>query len=134
MDKHGVEKIDTIIKDRQYAHKYLRERKSETYEAFLRMEKATYSAGALDKKFKEMIAIGISVVIDCESCLEWHIREALQAGATEEQILETIEVGIEMGGGPATVTSRFAINVLEYYTKKNKIEQSYQGLRSLQYG
>jgi hypothetical protein len=26
-------------------------------------------------------------------------------------------VGIEMGGGPATVSSRFALKVLEYYSE-----------------
>jgi alkylhydroperoxidase/carboxymuconolactone decarboxylase family protein YurZ len=52
--------------------------------------------------------------------MQWHVREALNGGATEEQVLEAIEVGMEMGGGPATVSSRFAISVLEYYTKKSE--------------
>lgn len=123
MNKQDIEKIDRIIKDRQRAHEYFRAKKSKTYETFLKMEQAAYSTGSLAKKHKELIAVGISIVIDCESCLEWHIREALSAGATEEQVLEAIEVGMEMGGGPATVTSRFAIDVLEYYVKKSKTEQ-----------
>ena len=65
-----------------------------------------------------MIALGISIVINCESCIEWHIKEALKSGASDKQILEAIEIGIEMGGGPATVSSRFALKVLEYYEKK----------------
>jgi hypothetical protein len=40
---------------------------------------------------------------------------ALRSGASEKQIIEAIEVGIEMGGGPATVSARFAMKVLEYY-------------------
>jgi len=28
-------------------------------------------------------------------------------------VLEAVEVGIEMGGGPATVSARFALTVLE---------------------
>ncbi len=48
--------------------------------------------------------------------MEWHIKEALRSGASERQILETIEIGIEMGGGPATVSSRFALKILEYYS------------------
>jgi AhpD family alkylhydroperoxidase len=74
----------------------------------------------LTKLTKELIAIGISVVINCESCMEWHIREALKDGATEDQVLEAIEVGIEMGGGPATVSGRFALKVLEYFNE-NKV-------------
>ena len=35
-----------------------------------------------------------------------------------EIIIETIEVGIEMCGGPATVASRFALKVLNNYKSK----------------
>jgi AhpD family alkylhydroperoxidase len=82
------------------------------------MEQNTYKDGQLSKKQKELIAIGISVVIDCESCMEWHIKQALDDGATENEIIESIEVGIEMSGGPGTASARFAMNVLEYYQPK----------------
>ena len=59
----------------------------------------------------------MSVVTDCESCMEWHIKQALDDGASREMIIEAIEVGIEMGGGPATVSARFAMEVLDYYSK-----------------
>jgi len=83
--------------------------------SFLDMEQNTYKDGNLSKLQKEMIAIGISVVINCESCMEWHIKQALDTGASENEIIEAIEVGIEMAGGPATASARFAMNVLEYY-------------------
>jgi AhpD family alkylhydroperoxidase len=124
MDQRDIEKIENIINGRKRAHEYLMTEKSRVYEAFLSMEKATYSPGALETKYKELIAIGISIVIDCESCLEWHIKQASNAGGTKEQILEAIEVGMEMGGGPATVTSRFALKVLEYYTMEKKEQTS----------
>mgnify|MGYP002406161633 FL=1 len=79
------------------------------------MEQKTYIDGDLSKKQKELIAIGISVVINCESCMEWHIKQAIDDGASEVEIIEAIEVGIEMSGGPGTASARFAMNVLEYY-------------------
>jgi AhpD family alkylhydroperoxidase len=79
------------------------------------MQRLTFSDGHLSKQQKELIALGISIVINCEACMEWHIHQALLSGATEDQILEAIEVGIEMGGGPATVSSRFALKALEYH-------------------
>ncbi|UCF71677.1 MAG: carboxymuconolactone decarboxylase family protein [candidate division WOR-3 bacterium] len=124
MNEQDKEKIKKIIRDRKHADDYLKERNSRTYRAFIDMEKAAFESGTLDKKFKEMIAIGISIAVNCESCMQWHIREALNAGATEEQVLEAIEVGMEMGGGPATVSSRFAISVLEYYTGKTSLSSS----------
>ena len=117
IDKHDIERIEKIISDRKEAHETLLSKGSNVYKSFLEMEKNTYSDGALSKLNKELIAVGISVIINCESCMEWHIKEALSAGATANQVLEAIEVGIEMGGGPATVSSRFALKVLDYYTK-----------------
>jgi AhpD family alkylhydroperoxidase len=83
------------------------------YKAFLEMEEAAFSDRALPKRTKELIAAGISVVVNCESCMQWHIEQASKAGATEAEVLEAIEVGIEMGGGPATVSARFALEVME---------------------
>ena len=90
------------------------------YNALINIEEQAYSVGKLAKKYKEMIAIGISIHINCESCLEWHINEALNACATKDEIIEAIGVGIEMGGGPATFSSRLAMKVLEYYTNHEK--------------
>ena len=82
------------------------------------MNKEAFLDGSLSKMQKELIALGISIVINCESCMQHHTEKALKAGATEDQIIETIEVAIEMGGGPATVSSRFALKVLDYYKDK----------------
>ncbi len=49
--------------------------------------------------------LGISVVIDCESCMQWHIEQAVTVGASEKEVFEVIEAGIEMGGGPTTVSA-----------------------------
>ena len=73
--------------------------------------------GKTAKGQKELIAIGISIVTNCESCMEWHINQAIADGISEAEIIEAVEVGIEMSGGPGTVSARFAMNVLEYYTK-----------------
>jgi AhpD family alkylhydroperoxidase len=116
VDNLDKEKIENIIKTRRKAHAYYSE-KSNVYKSFLDMENKTYSNGKLTKFQKELIAIGISVVINCESCMEWHIKQVLDNGGTEDDILEAIEVGIEMAGGPATASARFAMNILEYYLK-----------------
>ncbi|RJP34176.1 MAG: carboxymuconolactone decarboxylase family protein [Candidatus Omnitrophota bacterium] len=110
--------ITEINQKRKAAHEKLLALDSKVYKAFLAMEKAAYTKGALSRKVKELIAVGISVDIDCESCMQWHIEQAAKAGATQEELLEAIEVGIEMGGGPATVSARFALEVMEHANKK----------------
>jgi AhpD family alkylhydroperoxidase len=106
-------KIAQLTRRRKEAHAQLLATNSKVYEGFLAMEKAAFTAGALQKKDKELIAVGISVVKNCESCMQWHIEQASAAGATFEEIFEAIEVGIEMGGGPATVSARFALEVMD---------------------
>ncbi len=113
-----MSRLEEISKRRKKAHEKLISLKSKTYEAFLEMEKAAFSDGALPQKAKELIAVGISVVIDCESCMQWHIEQAAKAGASEQEDLEAVEVGIEMGGGPATVSARFALEVMEAVYKE----------------
>ena len=108
-----MDDLKRITERRNAAHKRLLQLDSKTYKAFLAMDEATYGDGALPKKTKELIAVGISVVIDCESCMQWHIEQAAKSGATQAEILEAVEVGIEMGGGPATVSARFALEVMD---------------------
>jgi len=108
-----MDKLREISRKRKLAHKKLVDLDSKVYKAFLDMEKAAFSDGDLSKKIKELIAVGISVVINCESCMQWHIEQAAETGASYEEVLEAVEVGIEMGGGPATAYARFALDVME---------------------
>lgn len=108
-----MDKLDEIMQARKKSHQKLLSLKSKVYEAFLQMERATYADGALPKKTEELIAIGISVQMDCESCMQWHIDQAAACGATLHEIMEAVEVGIEMGAGRVTVSARFALDVIE---------------------
>ena len=117
MENRDKEKIEKIIEERKIAHQFYTDN-SEVYQSFVEMELRTFAEGSLSKKVKELIAIGISIRINCESCLEWHIKNAIYSGASRDEVIEAVEVGMEMGGGPATVTARFALSVLDYYTIK----------------
>ena len=106
-------KLDEMTRRRKQAHARLVASGSRVYEAFLEMERAAFADGALPKQQKELIAVGISVATDCESCMQWHIEQAAAAGASEREVLEAVEVGMEMAGGPGTVSARFALEVME---------------------
>ena len=108
-----MNKLHEISIQRKRAHHKLLANASKVYDCFLTMERVAYADGALSKKHKELIGLGIALVKDCESGMQWHIEQARVAGATFEELLEAIEVGIEMGGGPATVSARFALQVME---------------------
>ncbi len=72
-------------------------------EAFATMHKANGEDKALSAKHKELQALAIGIAIRCEGCIACHVQGALEAGATQEEIVETIGVTIAMGGGPSIV-------------------------------
>jgi len=111
--KRSSGKFTDINRKRKEAHAKLIRLDSKVYKAFLEMEKVTFCDGALSRKQKELIATAIGVVTNCESCMQWHIEQAVKEGATQQEVLEAVEVAIEMGIGPATVNARFALEVME---------------------
>ena len=46
----------------------------------------------LDTKTQELISIAASLVAKCQGCIEGHMKKALAAGATPEEISETISI------------------------------------------
>lgn len=87
-------------------------RGSKGHKAIVDLESVVYADGALTQEHRELIATGISIVKNCESCMQWHIEQAAAHDATLEEVIEAIDVAIEMGGGPATVAARFAMDVI----------------------
>jgi AhpD family alkylhydroperoxidase len=125
LETHGdMSDMKAIEERRESAHQRLLALDSNVYKAFLRMEQAAYSDGALTKKHKELVAIGISVVVNCESCMQWHIEQAARANASFEEVLEAVEVGIEMGGGPATVAARFALEAMDAAYQRGDVSRA----------
>ncbi|MBD3299461.1 MAG: carboxymuconolactone decarboxylase family protein [candidate division Zixibacteria bacterium] len=81
--------------------------------AFMRLHQAAIADGALDTKTKELISLAIGITVRCDGCIAFHVHDALQAGATRGEIVETIGVAVLMGGGPSVVYGTEALEALE---------------------
>ena len=57
--------------------------------------------GALSARTKELMMVGIAVALRCEYCLWKHVPEAVNMGATREEVMEAVSTAILMAGGPA---------------------------------
>ncbi len=73
--------------------------------------------GALSTKTKELISIALSVVKECKWCIAFHVRKALDASATKEEIMEACFVAALMGGGPALMYTQLVMKAIEDYKK-----------------
>ncbi len=81
----------------------LRKAIPEVYDGFSKLHKAALTAGAVDVKTKELIALALSVAGKCDGCIASHARGAARAGASLDEAAEAIGVNFLMNGGPATV-------------------------------
>ncbi|MGC2827926.1 MAG: carboxymuconolactone decarboxylase family protein [Pseudolabrys sp.] len=54
----------------------------EVKKAFGNIAQAALAPKSLDSKTKELIALGISVAIRCDDCIAFHVKAALQQGAS----------------------------------------------------
>src|SRR3954451_19934939 len=81
----------------------LRQAIPEVYDGYRQMHTAAYTAGSLDQKTKELIALAVAVSKECDGCIASHARGAVRTGATESEVAEALGVAIAMNGGPGTV-------------------------------
>ena len=81
----------------------LRQMIPDTYAGFAALHKGAMADGAVPSKTKELIALAIAVVEQCDGCIAAHARGAVRQGATKEEVAEAIGVTFLMAGGPATV-------------------------------
>jgi AhpD family alkylhydroperoxidase len=82
---------------------------------FARLHKKSVEEGALSSKVKELMALAIGIVVGCEGCIAYHVHDAVAAGATRQELLETIGVGILMGGGPGSIYAAHALDAVEQF-------------------
>jgi AhpD family alkylhydroperoxidase len=87
----------------------------EVMKTFSGMAQAACAANALDRKAKELIAIGIAVAIRCDDCIGFHVKAALEQGASKEEISETLGMAIYMGAGPSVMYASHALEAFEQY-------------------
>lgn len=80
---------------------------------FARLRKKAVADGALSAKTKEMMALAISIVVGCQGCIAYHVHDAIQAGATRPELLETLGVALMMGGGPGSIYAAHALDAIE---------------------
>jgi alkylhydroperoxidase/carboxymuconolactone decarboxylase family protein YurZ len=68
-------------------------------EAYLAFRNVPQSTGPLEQKYKELILIAINAATThlYQPGVRRHIQNALKAGATQEEILETIQLTTVMG-------------------------------------
>ena len=83
------------------------------FEKFGSLDDEVYSSGAIDKRNKELMGLAISVVTRCDECILYHIGGCKEAGATKEEMIEAIKIGVVGGGSITYPNARFAFEMMD---------------------
>ena len=72
-----------------------------------------YKDGALSCKVKQLMSLAISIRAGCTPSILVRTKRAVEAGATEEEVMETVSVAVAMGGIIGIAESLRVIKLLE---------------------
>ena len=102
-----------LIGDLNAAIAKLRAGAPEPMRAFSALARESLKPGALDVRTKELIAVGIAIATRCDGCVGFHAKAAIKAGATREEVVETLSMAIYMGAGPSMIYAAEALRAFD---------------------
>jgi AhpD family alkylhydroperoxidase len=102
-------------KERSTQLRNLRTGAPEVMKAFSGLAQAALAPKALDGKTKELLALAIAVAIHCDDCIGFHVKAALEQGASRDEVLETLGMAVYMGAGPSVMYANHALEAFEQF-------------------
>lgn len=80
---------------------------------FFALDSRVYEDGALPVRTKELLGLVASLVLRCDDCVSYHLVRCAEEGLSDEEILETLSVGLVVGGSIVIPHLRRAVATLE---------------------
>ena len=91
------------------------------YKKFFALDNKAYMNGALPAKTKELMGLVASMVLRCNDCIFYHIDRSIQEGATREELYETFNITLIVGGSIVIPHLRYAFEVMdEVYSESDE--------------
>jgi AhpD family alkylhydroperoxidase len=98
----AVDRYGTVIEGLKEPSRSLSQAIPDVWAGFSQMHKAAVADGVLPSKIKELMALAIAVVKQCDGCIAYHAKAAARKGATPEEVAEALGVALLMDGGTAS--------------------------------
>ncbi|MFD1801366.1 carboxymuconolactone decarboxylase family protein [Mixta tenebrionis] len=85
---------------------------------FQNMAKAAKEDGALARKTKLLIALGIAVSNRCDPCISRHARLLAECGTSRQEIAEVSGICVSMNGALVLTYAASALEAFDYFTQQ----------------
>ncbi len=80
---------------------------------FYNLDHNTYLEGAIPAKYKELMGLSASGVLRCDDCINYHVIQCFRLGCSREEVEESINVALIVGGSIVVPHLRRAYALLE---------------------
>ncbi len=80
---------------------------------FFNLDTSAYKDGSLPAKTKELLGLVASMVLRCNDCIDYHILQCVDAGWTDEELVEAFNVALVVGGSIVIPHLRHAVETLD---------------------
>ncbi|MFT3690019.1 carboxymuconolactone decarboxylase family protein [Paenirhodobacter sp.] len=80
-----------------------------TMGGFGALSKAVKETGPLSMKDKELVALGMAIVLRCEPCITFHAEALMKAGGTRAELGDVLGMAMQMSGGPGMMYAAHAL-------------------------
>ncbi len=100
-------------KDRAYVDKLIKSAPKEAAAFFNLKHTAERNDGVIPIKYRELMSVAVALTTQCAYCIESHIKNAAEAGATREEIAETVFIAAALRAGGAVGHGLLAMRLFE---------------------
>lgn len=106
-----MSKVKEFTEERAEYNDILAKYATRAQKTFFGLDAKTYESGALPKKTKELLGFVASLTLRCDDCILYHLIECHKAGVTSEELAETVQIGMLVGGSITIPHVRRAMKV-----------------------
>ena len=80
---------------------------------FFNLDTAAYNDGALPGNTKELLGLVASAVLRCNDCIDYHLIQCVEAGWSDEELTDALNVALIVGGSIVIPHLRHALETLD---------------------
>ena len=88
---------------------------------FFNLDTNAYKDDALPGKTKELLGLVASMVLRCNDCIDYHIVQCVKAGWSDEELYETFNVALVVGGSIVIPHLRHAAESLDLARQRKEL-------------
>jgi AhpD family alkylhydroperoxidase len=80
-----------------------------------------FSSGTASEKEQKLVALGVAIALRGDNCIARHVQDALNAGATHDELRGAVSVALAIGGGLPGAYERRLDQALETFDASGRV-------------